>query len=230
MKTIIIDNHTCHVLNDTNRDNIIYLGIQPNSKSQAEKVNAELQKILKNKPYTVVAYEVSDWFADFSPWVVPAASHDTDFKGYGKNTLSWLEEKCIPEIERQLNLSSPLRIIAGYSLSGLFSLWALYESNLFNDAISCSGSLWFQGWKEYITTHSNHNSANVYLSLGTKEEKTNNPIMSSVGDMTRIQYDIFTADKNIQNCVLEWNPGGHFNNPEQRIAKGIMWISTLSHS
>ena len=226
MKTIIIDNHACHILNNTDKENIIYWGIQPDGKSQAEKVNAELQKILKNKPYTVVAYEVSDWFADFSPWQAPAAFGNTDFKGCGKNTLSWLEEKCIPEIERQLNLSSPRRTIAGYSLSGLFSLWALYESNLFYGAISCSGSLWFQGWKEYITTHSISNPADVYLSLGTKEEKTNNPVISSVGDMTRIQYGILAADKNIQNCVLEWNPGGHFNNPEQRIATGIAW--TLS--
>ena len=224
MKTIIIDNHACHVLKDTDKENIIYWGIQPDSKSQAEKVNTELQKILKNKPYTVVAYEVCDWFADFSPWQAPAAFGDTDFNGCGKNTLSWLEEKCIPEIELQLNLSSPRRTIAGYSLSGLFSLWALYESNLFNGAISCSGSLWFQGWEQYITTHSISNPANVYLSLGKKEEKTNNPIMSSVGDMTRMQYDILTSDKNIQNCVLEWNPGGHFNNPEQRIAKSIAWI------
>ena len=117
MKTIIVDNHACHILNDTDKENIIYWGIQPDNKSQAENVNVELQKILKNKPYTVVAYEVSDWFADFSPRSAPAAFGDTDFKGYGENTLSWLEEKCIPEIELQLNLVSPRRIISGYSLS-----------------------------------------------------------------------------------------------------------------
>ena len=39
MKTIIIDNHACHILNDTDKENIIYWGMQPDSKSQAEKVN-----------------------------------------------------------------------------------------------------------------------------------------------------------------------------------------------
>ena len=57
-----------------------------------------------------------------------------------------------------------------------------------------------------------------------KEEKTNNPVMSAVGDMTRMQHEIFVSDKNIQNCIMEWNQGGHFNNPEQRIANGMAWI------
>ena len=62
----------------------------------------------------------------------------------------------------------------------------------------------------------------VYLSLGDKEEKTRNPVMSQVGNAIR---DIYTYlnDQKIP-CTLEWNKGNHFKDADLRTAKAFAWV------
>lgn len=221
---LLIDNRSCHIMCSGNTDTVVYLGIHSNGKEQAEKIKHELDKRIKD--YSVVAYEANEWFADYSPWKAPAAFGDTNFAGNGKNTLEWLIKHCIYECDKEMACTFSRRMLAGYSLAGLFSLWALYESDIFDGGAICSGSLWFPGWERYISTNNIKRYMNIYLSLGTKEEKTKNSVMSSVGDMTRKQYEIFKNNEYIKHTVLEWNNGGHFTNPEERIAKGIAWLYT----
>ena len=65
---------------------------------------------------------------------------------------------------------------------------------------------------------------NIYLSLGTKEEKTRNPVMKTVGDNIRRLQEILRADSNCADVVLEMNPGNHFREPDLRMAKGFAWL------
>ena len=76
----------------------------------------------------------------------------------------------------------------------------------------------------YISVNNIKRYMDIYLSLGRKEEKTKNSVMSSVGDMTRKQYEMLKNNEHIKHTVLEWNNGGHFTNPEERTAKGIEWL------
>ena len=46
--------------------------------------------------------------------------------------------------------------------------------------------------------------------------------MASVGDRIRETYDLLRA-QNI-DCVLEWNEGNHFRDPELRTAKAFAWV------
>jgi len=62
----------------------------------------------------------------------------------------------------------------------------------------------------------------VYLSLGDREEKTRNPVMATVGDCIREGYE-WLREKDIP-CVLEWNRGNHFKEPDLRTAKGFAWV------
>ena len=64
-------------------------------------------------------------------------------------------------------------------------------------------------------------SRNIYLSLGSREEKTRNPVMATVGDRIREAYQLL-REQNV-NCVLEWNEGNHFKDTEIRTAKGFTW-------
>ena len=64
----------------------------------------------------------------------------------------------------------------------------------------------------------------VYLSLGDKEEKTRNPVMRTVGDNIRKQYELLQADPVCGKCTLEMNPGNHFKEPDIRTAKGFAWL------
>jgi predicted alpha/beta superfamily hydrolase len=114
--------------------------------------------------------------------------------------------------------------IAGYSLAGLFSMWALYETDILDGAVSCSGSLWYPGWLEYMQQHSLHKEAKVYLSLGKNEEKTKHPEMKLVGDRTRQQYERIRQDTRAKAVTLEWREGGHFSNTIERVSDGIRWM------
>ena len=56
---------------------------------------------------------------------------------------------------------------------------------------------------------------------GKKEEKTKNQVMASVGDNIRKMYELLSGSVDI---VLEWNEGGHFNEPDIRTAKAFEHI------
>ena len=77
-----------------------------------------------------------------------------------------MEDEFLPEIKSKFQGSETF--LTGYSLAGLFSLWALYESDKFNGAVSCSSSLWFNKWDEYVSTHRIKASSKIYMSLGDR--------------------------------------------------------------
>jgi predicted alpha/beta superfamily hydrolase len=95
---------------------------------------------------------------------------------------------------------------------------------MFDGAASCSGSLWFPGWDSFCHTAQAPAGSIVYLSLGGKEEKTRNPAMAGIGDATRKLEQKLKQDPALQAVTLEWNPGGHFTEPQQRTAKGMAWL------
>lgn len=55
-----------------------------------------------------------------------------------------------------------------------------------------------------------------------KEEKTKNPMMAQVGNAIRKLNELLAEQ--IGNTILEWNPGNHFIDSEQRTAKGFAWV------
>lgn len=111
--------------------------------------------------------------------------------------------------------------IGGYSLAGLFSLWAAYQTDVFTGIAAVSPSVWFPGFIDYMREHE-IKSKTVYLSLGDKEEKTRNPVMAQVGNCIRSGYD-WLKECGI-DCTLEWNSGNHFRDPDMRTAKAFAWI------
>lgn len=112
-------------------------------------------------------------------------------------------------------------VIGGYSLAGLFSLWAAYQTDIFSGVAAASPSIWFPGFKEYMEENPIRSST-VYLSLGDKEEKTRNSVMAKVGERIRDAYE--NLQESGVNCVLEWNAGNHFKDAEVRTAKGFSWV------
>ena len=107
-----------------------------------------------------------------------------------------------------------------YSLAGLFALWAGYQVQ-FAGIAAASPSMWFPGFTDYMEQNSPLTD-NIYLSLGDKEEKTRNPVMSKVGECIREAYKCLQR-KGI-DCTLEWNSGNHFKEPDLRMAKAFAWV------
>ena len=218
MQTIEISGRTCHIIINGADLSTIYWGEMKNSSETIEKVLAHCEDVKCN----YIIYEVEDWNADFSPWKF-MLNKKMSFSGGGRKTLDWLLNECVPYCEKEYKLTGQ-RILCGYSLAGLFSLWAFYESQAFSGVISCSGSLWFGDWISYAESHTTPQNSSVYLSLGDREEKSRDRVMATVGDCTRRQFELVGSDKNVSRHILELNDGGHFNEPEKRIAKGIKWI------
>ena len=116
-----------------------------------------------------------------------------------------------------------LPVIAGYSLAGLFALWAAWNSGYFRMVASVSGSLWYPGFADFTESHETAGKVEgVYLSLGDREDKGGSRIMRTVGESTaRVERAL--REKGI-NTAYEMNNGGHFSDPEGRLAKGIAWV------
>ena len=116
------------------------------------------------------------------------------------------------------------RYLAGYSLSGLFSLYALYHTDLFEGIACMSGSLWYEGWIPYMKKHEMcRKPEKIYFSLGDQEAKGNSQ-MRTVTERTE-ETKRYMEHLGI-STILEWNPGNHFRDVPERIARGIDWLMT----
>ena len=163
--------------------------------------------------FRLLAFKVDDWNKDLSPWNAPAVFGKADFGEGAADTLGEIMKFCKDRTRTYY--------IGGYSLAGLFALWAGYQTDLFQGIAAASPSMWFPGFIDYMKEHK-LNSRHVYLSLGDREEKARNPVMATVGDRIREAYSLIT-EQNI-DCILEWNEGNHFKDADLRTAKAFSWV------
>lgn len=188
-------------------------------------LESEYEQIKQQVPaedWCLIFIPVKDWFSDLTPWKVPPVWGKQAFGDGAMNTLKILLEEEIPRLEGKYGKQEGRQyILSGYSLTGLFALWAGMETDFFRGIAAVSPSLWYPGWEEYMENHAPKAKA-VYLSLGKKEEKTRNQIMSQVGNRIRKQQELLDQ-AGIPN-ILEWNEGNHFQDSEKRLAKGIAWV------
>lgn len=165
-----------------------------------------------------------DWNCDMAPWdAAPAFPRTSPFTGGTQEYLRLLTQKIIPLAEGRLANAPPWRGIVGYSMAGLFAIYALCRTDAFSRAASISGSLWFPGMREYVLSHGPCRlPQRVYFSLGSKESKTRNPMLQSVSQDTQ-EIAAFYRGRGV-DTLFELNPGNHFDHPEQRTARGIAWL------
>lgn len=170
--------------------------------------------------FYLLALKVEDWNHDLSPWQAPAAFGNEVFGGGASETLQGVLD-VIQEIEPNGMTSDRQYYIGGYSLAGLFALWAGYQTEIFSGIAAASPSIWFPGFVDYMKSNS-LNSNRVYLSLGDREERTRNQMMATVGDCIRETETIITSTG--IPCILEWNQGNHFKDPDIRTGKAFAWV------
>lgn len=163
--------------------------------------------------FCLKALVVDDWNRDLSPWEAPPVFGSEAFGGGAEFTLEAVLDAC----------GDPNKtfFVGGYSLSGLFALWAAYQTDIFKGVAAASPSMWFPGFLDYMKVHEIRTGA-VYLSLGDKEEKTRNQVMATVGECIR-EAESLLSERGI-DCTLEWNKGNHFKEPDIRTAKAFAWL------
>lgn len=175
-------------------------------------------------PFTLVAISDLDWNHDMVPWDSPPAFKNAEpCTGGADDYLRLLIDEIIPTAEKEIDGVPRWRGVAGYSLAGLFSLYAIYRTDLFSRVGSMSGSLWFPGMKEYILSHEpKRRPDHIYFSLGDKESKTRNPILRNVRQNTE-EIQASYQGKGI-DTVFQLNPGNHYDHAAERTAAGIAWL------
>lgn len=179
----------------------------------------QIKALTNNAGFRLVAVKVDNWNNDLTPWNAPPVFGTEPFGGGAKATLDYLQNKLLAAC------AGTKLFLGGYSLAGLFALWAAYQTDVFDGIAAVSPSVWFPGFEEYTESHLVKTNA-VYLSLGDREEKTRNPLPATVGDAVRSIHQ--TLHGNGVSCTLEWNEGNHFRDPDKRTAKGFAWL--LTHS
>ena len=183
---------------------------------------AELIAAGTDAPFLLAAFPVDDWNGDLSPWPAPAAFGTEAFGGKADRTLEYVLHSLLPAVREGYGLSGDIpAIIGGYSLAGLFALWSVCECTAFAAAAAASPSVWFPGWTGYAGRTDPHARA-VYLSLGDREERTGNRTMAAVGDEIR-SLERMLDGRLPDGCVLEWNEGNHFREPDRRCARAFLW-------
>ncbi|MBQ9250564.1 MAG: DUF4298 domain-containing protein [Oscillospiraceae bacterium] len=186
--------------------------------TQMEQEYRQIVDRTQREDFLLLAVQTADWNRELSPWEAPPVFGAEDFGGGGAETLAWLQDQLLPVLTAE---RERFFYLGGYSLAGLFALWAGYQSNRFAGVAAASPSVWFPDFKDFALTQS-FRSGLVYLSLGDREERTRNPVMARVGDAIREIRDYLQEER--IPCVLEWNAGNHFRDPEKRTAAGFAWI------
>ena len=179
------------------------------------------------QPFLVVTFADTKHQFDFSPWPAEAVfKSEAAFPGQADQTLHWL----LTVLKAKVEQTYPVRTdpehnaLLGYSLAGLMAFWALYQTDAFAAAACCSGSLWYEGWLDYMNTHAIRANSRLYLSLGRGEEKTRSPRLAAVGEATRQAAQMLAADPRIKETLLQWQDGGHFKEIPNRLAQGLIWL------
>ncbi len=162
-----------------------------------------------------------NWDQDMTPWYCPPlAENDTPCTGGADAYLRILLEEILPAALSRLEGRPAFLGIAGYSLAGLFALYAMCQTDCFSRVASMSGSLWFPDFVEYAESHAPERPPErIYLSLGDEEARTRHPLLRTVRENTERLAAHYRGLGIPTECV--WNPGNHFQDAALRSAKGI---------
>ena len=215
-KEYTLSDRTCFLYQDAEATHLL---IQPIDEHDLEVLDQEVKAIkeLSDKPFSLLAFMIKDWNQELTPWAAPPVFGKVPFGNGAGKTLGFITNQLLPEVQENI----PHLILGGYSLAGLFALWAGYQTDRFEGIAAASPSVWYPQWIDYASENKPL-AKSVYLSLGDKEEKAKNPVMAQVGNAIRKQHELLTEQK--INTILEWNAGNHFVDSDKRMAKGYAWL------
>ena len=164
-----------------------------------------------------------NWEEDLTPWKAPGLKGG-EFGGKARYFLDMLKADLFFNLETSMRIVKPKRSIVGVSLSGLFAVWASLSMPLFSAVGSVSGSLWYDGFLEWMKEHKDTATGRYYFSLGEKEKDGKNKRLSSVEEATLEAVDLLKSVG--KEVTFEYNEGNHFGPLIERIEKAIKILFT----
>ena len=177
-----------------------------------ENLSDGLKGLSEKYGVSIVVIPGANWNDDLTPW--PAEGVFKKAKPFGGQATSFLDKltnEIIPEIEKTLGMVDPERTIMGVSLSGLFAVWACFNTNAFTNVISISGSLWYDGFVEWMNERMpSPQLEKVCMLLGEKEKDAKEKRMATVEERTHAAAEILKANSQA-SILFELVEGTHFS-------------------
>ena len=199
---------------------------------------------------SLVNVGVDLWEENFSPWCAPRVfAKGPNFGDGAQKTLDILINQVVLWAESDLTEPPAYRALVGYSLAGLFSLWAGVSPQLSDAAApqvargvargsqldapvatfqrigAVSGSFWFPGLLDYVDQQLRRGAVGLthaYLSLGDREARTPNPQIMHVRENAELLASRLESAG--ITSMFELNRGNHFQNVEGRMQKALDWL------
>lgn len=177
-----------------------------------EDLSDGLKELSEKYDVSIVVIPDVNWNDDMTPW--PAEGVFRKAKPFGGQAAAFLDKltnEIIPEAEKSLGVEGVERTIMGVSLSGLFAIWSCFNSNAFTTIISISGSLWYDGFTEWMGKHTPSSQIKkVCMLLGEKEKNAKDKRMATVEEKTLAVADILKS-KSQASVLFELVEGTHFS-------------------
>lgn len=169
---------------------------------------------------TVIALPVHDWNDSLTPWPAPRIYRESE--DFGGNAAMTLDEllRVIPAIEQAEHLAPRSRAICGYSLAGLFALYAFVSSGEFSACACLSGSVWYKGWVDHLRALDfDAKGRFAYFTVGNKERKSRNRVFRTVEDDMAACADIVRANGGTADFLV--GNGDHLHHIPERYSAGL---------
>jgi len=183
------------------------------------------QLVADDRQFALLAIPIEDWELELMPWAEPVVSRRPEVGTGAEETLSYIIDTLLHTLDKDAVYAnpSPLPIVfGGYSLGGLFALWASCRTDRFAAVAAGSPSLWAGPWPQYADGNPTR-ATYVYLSLGESEGHTKNKTMATCADRVRDEHSRLVHQLGKNNTTLVWEQGGHFTDPGGRMARAYAW-------
>ncbi len=177
-----------------------------------EDLDVGLKELTGKYGVSIVVIPGANWNDDLTPW--PAEGVFKKAKPFGGQATSFLDKltnEIIPKIEKTLGMVDPERTIMGVSLSGLFAVWAGINTDTFTNIISISGSLWYDGFTEWMKEQTpSPQLKKVCMLLGEKEKNAKDKRMATVEERT-LAAAMMLKSNSQASVLFELVEGTHFS-------------------
>lgn len=171
-----------------------------------------LKVLSDNHGVSIAVIDAANWNDDLTPW--PAKGVFKKAKPFGGKSASFLKKltnEIIPKTEEELGIKDAERTLLGVSLSGLFAVWSAFNTDVFTNIISLSGSLWYDGFTDWMKGQTpSHRLRKVCMLLGEKEKNSKEKRMASVEDQTMAAAGLLKTGSQA-TVTFECVEGTHFS-------------------
>ena len=204
---------------------------------------------------SLVNVGVDLWEENFSPWCAPRVfAKGPNFGNGAQKTLDTFINQVIPWAESELREPPAYRALVGYSLAGLFSLWAGVSPQVthgvsqqvarglqpgtatgapatpqpaatFQRFGAVSGSFWFPGLLDYVDQQLSGGAVGLtHAYLSLGDREARTPNPQ----IMHVRENAELLASKLENAgitsTFELNRGNHFQNVEGRMQKALDWL------